>query len=413
MEFRSKLKKFIKRKWSDLCRHSHYALMGLPFVLVTSGIVLSAASVIRINQILDTQSFQYAADYFETKSMSYRQLTVLGPGLYTEDGSAPRKTYKGLNIETVQQIHDALDATEQSSLGNGKNSAKSSTIVNVWKDCYSAVASYPAKGFLEKRQTGAVENCEIYGVSDGYAVVHPFCYESGGFLPDKDGDRYTIVLNTQLAWNLFHSYQVLGAFVELNGASYQVVGVVNDGKGELAETVGATKPRAYIQFSQLAALANGPVTAQTSDDIDNLVHDTDLAVTCYEVLLMDPINNIAYNDLVKAMSDTIGYTEDSSPLQVFSNTSRFNVISLWKKYFPLKNSYSGGDSFQIPYYERSARLAEQYVVFWAEFLVVGIVLIIAGGGYIYAIFHGKETRHKREDDSEEDHEISYLDKETR
>ena len=50
MEFRSKMKKFIKRKWGDLCRRSHYVLMGLPFVLVTSGIVLSAASVIRIHQ---------------------------------------------------------------------------------------------------------------------------------------------------------------------------------------------------------------------------------------------------------------------------------------------------------------------------------------------------------------------------
>ncbi|MBR3033708.1 MAG: hypothetical protein IKH92_11895, partial [Clostridiales bacterium] len=126
------------------------------------------------------------------------------------------------------------------------------------------------------------------------------------------------------------------------------------------------------------------------------------------VLLMDPIKNIAYNDLVQAMGDTIGYSEDKSELQVFSNTSRFHVTSLWKKYFPLKKSYTGGESLQIPYYERSARLAEQYVVFWAEFLVVGIVLVIGGGGYIYAIFHGKETRHKREEDSEDEHEISYL-----
>ena len=125
---------------------------------------------------------------------------------------------------------------------------------------------------------------------------------------------------------------------------------------------------------------------------------------------MDPIKNIAYNDLVQAMADSIGYSEDSSELQIICNTSRFHVTSLWKKYFPLKKSYSGSDMLQIPYYERSARLAEQYVVFWGEALVVGIVLVIAGGGYIYAIFHGKETRHKREDDSEDDHEISYLDK---
>ena len=408
MEFRVKLKNFIKRKWGDVCRRSHYVLMGLPFVLVTAGLVLSTASVIRIHQVLDGQPFQYAAELFESKSMPYRQLTVLGPGLTTDDGSAPRKSSKGLDVEKVQQIHEALDVTEQSAIGSGKSSSKAAKIVNVWKDCYSASARYPAKGFLEKDETGSVDSCEIMGVSEDYAILHPFCYESGGFLPDEDGDRYTIVLNTQLAWNLFHSYQVLGAFVEVNGISYQVVGVVNEGKDDIAETTGVTEPRAYVQFPQLASLINGPTTASSSDEVDTLVHDTDLAVTCYEVLLMDPIKNIAYNDVVQAMGDTIGYSEDKSELQVFSNTSRFHVTSLWKKYFPLKKSYTGGESLQIPYYERSARLAEQYVVFWAEFLVVGIVLVIGGGGYIYAIFHGKETRHKREEDSEDEHEISYL-----
>lgn len=408
MEFRVKLKNFIKRKWGDVCRRSHYVLMGLPFVLVTAGLVLSTASVIRIHQVLDGQPFQYAAELFESKSMPYRQLTVLGPGLMTDDGSAPRKSSKGLDVEKVQQIHEALDVTEQSAIGSGKSSSKAAKIVNVWKDCYSASARYPAKGFLEKDETGSVESCEIMGVSEDYAILHPFCYESGGFLPDEDGDRYTIVLNTQLAWNLFHSYQVLGAFVEVNGISYQVVGVVNEGKDDIAETTGVTEPRAYVQFPQLASLINGPTAASSSDEVDTLVHDTDLAVTCYEVLLMDPIKNIAYNDLVQAMSDTIGYSADNSELQVFSNTSRFHVTTLWKKYFPLKKSYTGGESLQIPYYERSARLAEQYVVFWAEFLVVGIVLVIGGGGYIYAIFHGKETRHKREEDSEDEHEISYL-----
>ena len=408
MEFRVKLKNFIKRKWGDVCRRSHYVLMGLPFVLVTAGLVLSTASVIRIHQVLDGQPFQYAAELFESKSMPYRQLTVLGPGLTTDDGSAPRKSSKGLDVEKVQQIHEALDVTEQSAIGSGKSSSKAAKIVNVWKDCYSASARYPAKGFLEKDETGSVDSCEIMGVSEDYAILHPFCYESGGFLPDEDGDRYTIVLNTQLAWNLFHSYQVLGAFVEVNGISYQVVGVVNEGKDDIAETTGVTEPRAYVQFPQLASLINGPTAVSSSDEVDTLVHDTDLAVTCYEVLLMDPIKNIAYNDLVQAMSDTIGYSADNSELQVFSNTSRFHVTSLWKKYFPLKKSYTGGESLQIPYYERSARLAEQYVVFWAEFLVVGIVLVIGGGGYIYAIFHGKETRHKREEDSEDEHEISYL-----
>ena len=62
MEIRPKLKKWIVNKWGDICRRSHYVLMGLPFVLLTASLVLSVASVVRINQVLDGQGMQYGAE---------------------------------------------------------------------------------------------------------------------------------------------------------------------------------------------------------------------------------------------------------------------------------------------------------------------------------------------------------------
>ncbi|MBO4747957.1 MAG: ABC transporter permease [Clostridiales bacterium] len=413
MEIRQKLKNFIKNKWAVLCRRTHYVLLGIPFVFATAGLVLGVASVIRINQVLDRQSFQYAAEQYESKVMPYRQMTVLGPGLAQGDGSAARSTEEGLNIEKVKSLHEALDITERSTVGDsGKGQGKGSVIVNPWKDCYSTTATYAAKGMINKEETGSVDSCEIVGVGGDYASIHPFIYESGGFLQQDEPGRLSIVLNTQMAWNLFRSYQVLGAFVEINGTIYSVVGVVNDGTDELSETVGATKPRAYIQFSQLASLANGGFMPTNSMETDSAVKEEDLAITCYEVLMMDPIKNIAFNDLKKALSDTVSYSEDTSKLVLINNTDRFNVISLFKKYFPLKKSYVGGDGISVPYYERSARLAEQYVVFWAEALVVGIFFVIVGGCNIYAIIHGKKPRHKMEE-AEDDNEFVAEDEKTR
>ena len=284
--------------------------------------------------------------------------------------------------------------------------------MNPWKDCYSSTARYSAKGRIGKEETGSVDSFELVGVGGDYEVLHPFSYESGGFLSKEESGRASIVLNTQMAWNLFRSYEVLGAFVEINGTIYSVVGVVNDGTDMLSETVGTTKPRAYVQFSQLAALGNNGEVPQTTAEVNSTLTEEQLAVTCYEALLMDPINNIAYNDLVKAMTDSIGYTEDTSRLLVINNTGRFNVVSLFKKYFPLKKSYVGGEGLDVPYYERSARLAEQYVVFWAEALAVGIVLVIVGGCNIYAILHGKTPRHKKQD-AEDDDEFETADEKTR
>ena len=413
MEIRQKLKNFIKNKWAVLCRRTHYVLLGIPFVFATAGLVLGVASVIRINQVLDRQSFQYAAEQYESKVMPYRQMTVLGPGLAQGDGSAARSTEEGLNIEKVKSLHEALDITERSTVGDSsKGQGKGSVIVNPWKDCYSTTATYAAKGMINKEETGSLDSCEIVGVGGDYASIHPFIYESGGFLQQDEPGRLSIVLNTQMAWNLFRSYQVLGAFVEINGTIYSVVGVVNDGTDELSETVGATKPRAYIQFSQLASLANGGFLPTNSMETNSAVKEEDLAITCYEVLMMDPIKNIAFNDLKKALSDTVSYSEDTSKLVLINNTDRFNVISLFKKYFPLKKSYVGGDGISVPYYERSARLAEQYVVFWAEALVVGIFFVIVGGCNIYVIIHGKKPRHKTEE-AEDDNEFVAEDEKTR
>ncbi|MBR5417256.1 MAG: ABC transporter permease [Clostridiales bacterium] len=413
MEIRQKLKNFIKNKWAVLCRRTHYVLLGIPFVLATAGLVLGVASVIRIDQVLDRQSFQYAAEHYESKVMPYRQMTVLGPGLAQGDGSAARSTEDGLNIEKVKSLHEALDITERSTVGDSsKGQGKGSVIVNPWKDCYSTTATYAAKGMINKEETGSVDSCELVGVGGDYASLHPFIYESGGFLQQDEAGRLSIVLNTQMAWNLFRSYQVLGAFVEINGTIYSVVGVVNDGTDELSETVGATKPRAYVQFSQLASLANGGFIPTNSMETDSAIKEEDLAITCYEVLMMDPIKNIAFNDLKKALSDTVSYSEDTSKLVLINNTDRFNVISLFKKYFPLKKSYVGGDGISVPYYERSARLAEQYVVFWAEALVVGIFFVIVGGCNIYAIVHGKKPRHKKEE-AEDDNEFVAEDEKTR
>lgn len=415
MEFRSLVKKLVTEKWGEICRRSHHIMMAVPFVLVAGSLVLSTASVVRIHQVLDHQSFQYSAELFETKKMSYRKLTVLSSGLDQNDGSAPRAKEGCLNVDMVKELHDDLNLKELAATGNSSSSGKNQKqkqnqvkLVNLWEDCYSSTANYPVVGYIEQEQQNSASSCEVVGVSGAYDVIHPFRYECGGFITDNI-DQYSVVLNTKLAWILFHSYQVLGAYVDINGTYYRVVGVVCEGDDTIAETTGVTDPRAYVQFNQLVHLANGNSVAETTDDLKDKITEKDLAVTCYEVLLTDPINNIAYNDLIASMTDTISYSDKSTGIQVINNTDRFNVIRLWKKYFPLKKSYEGFDGMQVPYHERSARLAERYVVFWAEALIISGVVLIGSLCNIYAIFHGKNSKHRIVEEDEEEEESLALD----
>ncbi len=394
MELKSKLKRFFHNRWSAICRTWHYVAISIPFVVVAASLALSVASVIRIRKVLDGQFLQYGAEVFGSSKMPYRKLTVISKGKESDDGSAPLKYSGGLDLENVQQLHDALDIAERSNNSTDQRSqALLNSLENLWEDCYSSSAYYPAKGFLEKQERGAVTSAEIVGVGGNYATVHPFRYESGGFLAEE-ADRYSIVLNTQMAWNLFHSYNVLGANVQIGQNMYEVIGVVCEGDDSIAEATGVTKPRAYVSFGQLARLINGSSNPDTSESANSTVKETDLAVTCYEVLLTDPIKNIAYNDLVKAMSDAVGYQEESAVLEIVNNTGRFQALRLYDKYFPLKASVSKLNGAMIPFHERSARLAEQYVVFWAEMLIVSGVALITGLCGVYGAIHGRKSKHE-------------------
>ncbi|MBR3056533.1 MAG: ABC transporter permease [Clostridiales bacterium] len=406
MDFRTKLKKFFHNRWATICRRWHYVAVTIPFLVATAGIVFTVFSIVRINQVLDGQSFQYRAEYYGSKAAPYRHVTVLSKGLEQNDLSAPRAMNGGLNLEAYTKIHEALDLTEKSGNSTGNRSQSlSGNADTLWMDCYSSTAFYPVNGFVGKELQGSVPGCEIVGVGGAYGTIHPFRYESGGFLETEMNNSYTAVLNTQLAWNLFHSYDVLGMTVEIGGIRYDVVGVVCEGDDEIAEATDVTKPRAYVYFPELAKLINRssmPTAMNADGDKATGVKKEDLAITSYEALLADPIKNIAYNDLIKALTDTIGYSKDTcTTLEIINNTGRFNVLRLKDKFFPLKSSVSPINGITVPYQERSARLAEQYVLFWAEVLIVSGIALITGLGGVYCALHGRKTKH----------EIIYVDEE--
>ena len=113
MKILTLVSKFFKTSWGNLCRRCHYVMMAIPFIVVTASIVLSVASIVRINQILDHQTLQYAGELFSTSQMSFRKLTVLSQGLETDDGSAPRVCAKCLSKEQIEEIHEQLDLAEK------------------------------------------------------------------------------------------------------------------------------------------------------------------------------------------------------------------------------------------------------------------------------------------------------------
>ncbi|HOO61875.1 MAG TPA: ABC transporter permease [Bacillota bacterium] len=414
MRFWDKIKRILMRAWSGICYTMHHFLLLLPFVLVVLSLVFSILSIVRINNVVDSQYRQNAADYFATgKDTPYRQITVLGQGQYQSDGSAPLYAGRGAGLSEaeIEEIRDSLNQTvsttlleKQSNSNATRNREQEESSARQWLDAYSSQGTFTLASETEDGSRFESKGA-VVGVSGAYASFHPFEYLAGGFLVEDAVDSTNIVLNQKMAWNLFHSYNVTGREVLIYGTTFRVVGVVIEGSGKIDESVGVNDARAYIYFDELAKLSTGATTTGTDGEIDNPEDGSPLAVMCYEVLLPDVISGIAVNDLKQAMAF---YEEGSTSIQIINNTGRFGLIRLWKEYFPLQDHPDNVAGLTIPTFELSARMAERFLLFWSAILILSLITLLGSLVSIYAYFHGKKSKHEKVKNEESEPE-DYID----
>ena len=111
----------------------------------------------------------------------------------------------GTEIKTALQ-----EASEDTSDVNGR------TLV----DCYST------KGELTLYSDRASITARAFGVGGDFFTFHPLKLLSGSYFDGEDLNRDGVVIDENVAWQLFGSNNVAGMYVEINGVQYPVRGVV-------------------------------------------------------------------------------------------------------------------------------------------------------------------------------------------
>jgi len=412
---------FSREKWMSVLRsirNNHNRrlrkfLAAMPYVLLAAGVGVTGLSAVRLVQIAGSQKSQIAAELWSGDSgITYRQITIIGQGQEQTDKSVPLYLTgeQSLDETEIEAIHKSLDTIIKETLGvkgesdgsSKKNTDSASdssdlsgeTESRVWIDAYSSDAITSITRPKSDVKTEVTSNVELTGVGGDFYLFHPFHMLSGAFIDRDTLNSRQIVLDKDLSFSFFGTYESVGETVLLNGREYTVVGVCDTADTKIDNRTYGDLSRAYVLFSELPATvssdpsglsANPSMSGSVTEDGDKAKP----AVMCYETVIPNRLRGIALQNIKTALESS---GKQSKDFLIVENTDRFSPISLYNSVFPIGETSTQRAGYTVPYWELSAETAESVSVFWWILLFAGTGTILTAG---LSIYHANKKRVSR------------------
>lgn len=234
-------------------------------------------------------------------------------------------------------------------------------------DAYSApVGTAVVTGDISGRS-----NAEITAVGGDFFLIHDFRLIDGSFFTDDDIMQDGAVIDRSLAWAIYGSYEVSGMKLAINGTQYYISGVIEDPETDEEQQCAGELPRAYISYDGASGFASADDGLYTGDLSGDGKFTT---VTCYEILVPDPVEDYAYSSVKTIME---GWGDNVSVLQ---NTGRFDPFKRLSALKNISSSVVRSNEIAFPYWENASRLVQfrlSYIYLYAALcLVIPAVTLI-------------------------------------
>ena len=214
----------------------------------------------------------------------------------------------------------------------------------LWKDAYCGQAEVTVSG--DKGSTTVT----TLGVGGDWFYFHQLRLRSGSYIAESDLMHDSVVLDEELAWQLFGSIDLAGMKVTIGGNPYIIAGVVE------RETDSADK-RAYI---------DGGGMFMHFDAMDALTPEVEETIDSYELVCSDPITGFALNILETGFN----LKDDVTAGIALENTGRFSYSGSLSVIEQLGTRSMSQVSIVLPYWENAARYTEDVL---AVLLVAAII----------------------------------------
>lgn len=264
----------------------------------------------------------------------------------------------GMTGETIMGVERGLaQAMQEASIDT--SGADGRTLV----DAYSVEETLYVSSLRDGTEVRA------FGVSKDFFLFHPLELLDGTYFTREDEASDGIILDENVAWQLFGSSHVAGLPVTIGDATYMVRGVVRADEGHFSEAAKESIPTVYVDFDTMEKLM------AVGDEIGG----SSYAVDCYELLIKNPVSDFGTTTLEKVM-ETCGITD----YEMVENSTRFEVTARWNR---LKNFGARSMNAQgiiYPYWENRARAYEDVstLLLVLELLLLCYPAVMLGRGIL-------------------------------
>lgn len=220
----------------------------------------------------------------------------------------------------------------------------------LWADAYSG------EGKITLTNGKKSVSAKAVGVAGDFFLFHPLKLLNGSFFSGSDLMQDYVVIDEDMAWQLFGSNDVAGMQVMIGEVPHIVSGVIERGSGHMNDAAGNDVTCVYLSYSSLEQ------------------YGETYGINCYEIVMPNPITGYA----LKMVTEKIGMEENQ--IACIENSSRYSTLSLGKVLLSFTSRSMGEKAIIYPYWENIARgwedILARLLLLRGIFLLIPCVMII-------------------------------------
>ena len=202
-------------------------------------------------------------------------------------------------------------------------------------DAYPFLDAWSCESSMTITGERGTTEAPVYAVGGEFFEFHPLGLLSGSYLSEDSLSPDLVVLDRELAWELFGGTELVGMPVTVNGAEFVVGGVVDRESDSASRRALKDEKGFFISYDAYLAMQG----EEQTESID-----------CYEVVLPEPVRGYA----AQFVADHFPNTEGENVV----NTDRFSYERLLQLARILPERAAHGGTVCYPYWENAARIAE-------------------------------------------------------
>ncbi len=233
--------------------------------------------------------------------------------------------------------------------------------------------AYSAQGTATVSYDNRVlDTASIIGVSGDFFLFHPMTLVSGSYFGADDLMKDHIVVDEDVAWQLFGSTDIVGQCVTVGGVPHYISGVVMKNKGTIEKAAGLSNCYIYMSLDSLSRYGDAILSGRNerTDVSEDGTSEMSGGINCIEIVCPNPVRGLA----ARIAKESIGLDENA--VVVIDNTDRFSVFSLFNVLRSFGTRSMWGKAIFYPYWENLARGYEDILATILFFRLIALLTMV-------------------------------------